>query len=84
MKRLFSPFFALCAVGFFARLSYAMARTPILPLFALTLGAKPEAIGFVVGVSTLIIAGILVLASFVFHLSVHEEKIKRNLNGGVA
>ena len=30
-----------------------MARTPILPLFALTLGAKPEAIGFVVGASTI-------------------------------
>ncbi|MEK7699618.1 MAG: MFS transporter, partial [Planctomycetota bacterium] len=44
-----SPFLALCTVGFFARMSYAMARTPILPLFALTLGAKPEAIGFVVG-----------------------------------
>ncbi|OHB96739.1 MAG: MFS transporter [Planctomycetes bacterium RIFCSPLOWO2_12_38_17] len=52
-KRLFSPFVALCTVGFFARMSYAMARTPILPLFALTLGAKPEAIGFVVGASTI-------------------------------
>lgn len=52
-QRLFSPFFALCTVGFFARMSYAMARTPILPLFALTLGAKPEAIGFVVGASTI-------------------------------
>ena len=30
-----------------------MARTPILPLFALSLGAKPEAIGFVVGASTI-------------------------------
>ncbi len=53
MKRLFSPFVALCTVGFFARISYAMARTPILPLFALTLGAKPEAIGFVLGASTI-------------------------------
>lgn len=52
-QRLFSPFLALCTVGFFARMSYAMARTPILPLFALTLGAKPEAIGFVVGASTI-------------------------------
>lgn len=56
-QRFFSPFIALCTVGFFARMSYAMARTPILPLFALTLGAKPEAIGFVVGAST--ITGIL-------------------------
>lgn len=52
-KKLFSPFIALCTVGFFARMSYAMARTPILPLFALTLGAKSEAIGFVVGASTI-------------------------------
>jgi len=53
IKRLLSPFITLCIVGFFARLSYAMARTPILPLFALTLGAKPEAIGFLVGASTI-------------------------------
>jgi len=50
-------FTALCTVGFFARLSYALARTPVLPLFALYLGAGPEVIGFVVGVST--ITGIL-------------------------
>ena len=49
----FSPFVTLCTIGFFARLSYAMARTPILPLFALSLGAKPEAIGFAVGASTI-------------------------------
>jgi MFS transporter, DHA1 family, multidrug resistance protein len=48
-----SSFIALCIVGFFARMSYAMARTPILPLFALTLGARPEAIGLVVGASTI-------------------------------
>ena len=48
-----SPFVALCIVGFFARLSYAMARTPVLPLFALALGAKPQAIGFLVGASTI-------------------------------
>lgn len=47
-----SPFAALCAVGFFARFSYAMARSPVLPLFALYLGAGPEAIGFAVGIST--------------------------------
>lgn len=52
-KRLLSPFVALCAVGFFARMSYAMARTPLLPLFALSLGASPKAIGFVVGASTI-------------------------------
>ncbi len=52
-NKLLSPYTTLCTIGFFARLSYAMARTPILPLFALTLGAKPEAIGFVVGASTI-------------------------------
>jgi MFS family permease len=47
-----SPFAALCSVGFFARLSYALARSPVLPLFALSLCAGPEAIGFAVGIST--------------------------------
>jgi MFS family permease len=52
MSTLLSPFTALCTVGFFARLSYALARSPVLPLFALYLGAGPEAIGFAVGIST--------------------------------
>jgi MFS family permease len=52
MTNILSPFTALCTVGFFARLSYALARSPVLPLFALYLGAGPEAIGFAVGVST--------------------------------
>ena len=39
-------------MGFLARFSYALARTPVLPLFALYLGAGPEAIGFIVGIST--------------------------------
>jgi len=52
MAKTFTPFTALCSVGFFARLSYALARSPVLSLFALYLGAGPEAIGFAVGVST--------------------------------
>jgi len=52
MANILSPFTALCSVGFFARLSYALARSPVLPLFALYLGAGPEAIGFAVGIST--------------------------------
>jgi len=52
MANMLSSFTALCSVGFFARLSYALARSPVLPLFALYLGAGPEAIGFAVGVST--------------------------------
>ena len=42
----------LCAVGFFARASYGLARTPVLALFAASLGAGPEAIGFAVAIST--------------------------------
>jgi MFS family permease len=49
---LLNQYNSLCAVGFFARFSYALARTPVLPLFALYLGAGPEAIGFIVGIST--------------------------------
>jgi MFS family permease len=49
---LFNPFNSLCAVGFLARFSYALARNPVLPLFALYLGAGPEAIGLAVGIST--------------------------------
>ncbi len=52
MSKLMTPFTALCTVGFFARLSYALARSPVLPLFALYLGAGPEGIGFAVGIST--------------------------------
>ena len=48
-----SPFNGLCAVGFLARASYALARTPVLALFAASLGAGPEAIGFCVAISTI-------------------------------
>jgi len=47
----------LNTVGFLARFSYALARNPVLPLFALFLGAGPEAVGMVVGIST--VTGIL-------------------------
>lgn len=47
-----NPFAALCSVGFFARFSYALARSPVLPLFALFLGAGPVEIGLAVGIST--------------------------------
>ena len=49
----FTFYYPLHCGLFCPRMSYAMARTPILPLFALTFGAKPEAIGFVVGASTI-------------------------------
>src|SRR5512138_1311037 len=46
------PMTGLYVVGFFGRHSYDLARSPIIPLFALYLGAGPEAIGLVVGIST--------------------------------
>ena len=52
-----SPLAGLNAVGFLARFSYALARNPVLPLFALFLGAGPEAVGLAVGIST--VTGIL-------------------------
>jgi hypothetical protein len=45
-------FHELCLVAFLARFSYALARNPVLPLFAMFLGAGPEAIGLAVGIST--------------------------------
>ncbi len=48
-----ATFNGLCAVGFLARASYALARTPVLALFAASLGAGPEAIGFAVAISTI-------------------------------
>ncbi len=52
MKFTSNSFGALCSIGILARFSYALARTPVLPLFALYLGAGPEVIGWVVGLST--------------------------------
>ncbi|MGH9161742.1 MAG: MFS transporter [Vicinamibacteraceae bacterium] len=43
----------LCAIGFLAYCSYAICRTPLLPLLARELGADPPMVGFVVGASTL-------------------------------
>ncbi len=42
----------LCAAGFVAYCSYAICRTPLLPLFARDLGAGPSLVGFVMGAST--------------------------------
>ena len=47
----------LFSIGFLARFSYALARNPVLPLFAAALGAGPEGIGLAVGIST--VTGIL-------------------------
>src|SRR5687767_11231756 len=43
----------LCAAGALAYCSYAMCRSPLLPLFARELGADPPLIGVIVSASTL-------------------------------
>jgi MFS family permease len=43
----------LGAAGFAAYCSYAICRTPLLPLFARDLGAGPSLVGLVMGASTL-------------------------------
>ncbi|MEP6600457.1 MAG: MFS transporter [Nitrospirota bacterium] len=45
-------FVLLCGVGLFAFISYNLIRMPLLSLFARSLGAAPETIGFVVAAST--------------------------------
>ena len=47
------PFILLCGVGLFAFISYSLVRMPVLSLFAQSLGASSEAIGFIVAASTL-------------------------------
>jgi DHA1 family multidrug resistance protein-like MFS transporter len=42
----------LCAAGFVAYASYAICRSPLLPLFARELGAGPSLTGVIVGAST--------------------------------
>lgn len=51
-RKVRGTFIALVLIGFFARLSYGMARTPLLALFAKSLGASSAAIGLAVGMST--------------------------------
>lgn len=53
-----SPFRLLCAAGFLAILSTTMAKNPVLPLFAASLGADPWGIGLVSALSPL--AGVIV------------------------
>jgi DHA1 family multidrug resistance protein-like MFS transporter len=46
-------FFRMCVAGAFFYCSYAMCRSPVLPLFARELGAGPALIGVIVGTSTI-------------------------------
>jgi DHA1 family multidrug resistance protein-like MFS transporter len=48
-----AAFSRLCVIGFLAYCSYAICRTPLLPLLARELGATPPMVGLVVGASTL-------------------------------
>lgn len=52
------PFARLCAAGGLAYCSYAMCRSPVVPLFARDLGAGPQIVGLVVAAST--VTGIFV------------------------
>lgn len=52
-----NPLLALVMASFLARLSYQMARSPVLPRFAEHLGASPEMVGMVVAAST--VTGVL-------------------------
>lgn len=52
------PFKLLCTVGFLGRLSYEMVRSPIIPLFARSIGAPTAVIGLLVSAVT--ITGIFV------------------------
>jgi MFS family permease len=52
-----NPFLAVMTASFLARLSYQMARSPVLPRFAESLGAAPELIGLIVAAST--VTGVL-------------------------
>lgn len=58
MKTAYGPtFWLLCIVGLLAFITYDLIRSPLLPLFAGHLGAGPEGIGLIVGIST--VTGIL-------------------------
>jgi len=52
-----NPFLAVLTASCLARLSYQMARSPVLPRFAESLGAAPELIGMIVAAST--VTGVL-------------------------
>ncbi|MFO0751725.1 MAG: MFS transporter [Thermodesulfovibrionales bacterium] len=48
----FSPFFLLCATGFFAVFSSTLSKSPVLPLFAAHLGATPLEVGMIAAASS--------------------------------
>jgi DHA1 family multidrug resistance protein-like MFS transporter len=48
-----NAFIAIVLASLLSRLGYQMARSPVLPSFAVDLGALPELIGFIVAASTI-------------------------------
>src|SRR4030066_614587 len=46
-------FLQLCLLGFLTYFSYSLARFPVIPLYAQSLGIGPEALGFIVAASTI-------------------------------
>lgn len=48
-----SPFKLMCAAGFFAIFSSTLSKSPVLPLFAVHLGATASEVGIIAAVSTL-------------------------------
>jgi MFS transporter, DHA1 family, multidrug resistance protein len=52
-----TTFRLLCVISLLAFISYDLIRSPLLPIFAERLGARPDEIGLIVGIST--ITGIL-------------------------
>src|SRR3977135_1267499 len=48
-----NAFIAIIFASLLSRLGYQMARTPVLPIFAVDLGAMPELIGVIVAASTI-------------------------------
>ncbi len=72
MTKASSPFLILIIAGMLSRLSYQMARSPVLPRFAQDLGSSPELIGLIVAAST--ITGIFI------KLDTHAFQVHTALN----
>ena len=53
MANISTPFLTLVIASLLSRLSYQMARSPVLPRFAQDLGSSPELIGLIVAASTI-------------------------------
>ncbi|HXV78801.1 MAG TPA: MFS transporter [Candidatus Binatia bacterium] len=53
MANILTPFLIVIVASLLSRLSYQMARSPVLPRFAQDLGSSPELIGLIVAASTI-------------------------------